>query len=218
MKKIISVLITINLFVGCSIAQSFIEPVIGYQIDLNNDNRFKQITSALQLSLKQNRRFELLFQLQKTWPNRVSGNDSSFTLNPALPLYANAGKTIRASAMSITTGVRISLLGVKTKNIFSFIVYTGINFQRFAVRYQYDKNNYTILNPDKTLNTAGFFLSGGIEYLRLLKNGRLFFQLSVATPPARKDFNYPSSFVFMAPLSFNTGYSIPIKKQKHEKK
>lgn len=217
MKKIIPLLAILQLFVCCSFAQTYFEPIIGYQVDLNNHQKFRQINSVLQLGLKQNRHFEFLFQLQKSWPNKVSGNDSSFTLNTTLPLYANAPKTIKASSMAVTTGVRISLLGLKTSNIFSFVVYTGLNYQHFAVKREYDKNNYILLNADKTLNTAGFFVSGGVEYLRLLKNGRLFFQLIAATPPARKN-NYPSSFVFMAPLSFNAGYSLPIKKNKHEKK
>ena len=216
MRKIVALLISVWLFAFACKAQFYIEPIVGYQLDLNSNNKFKQLNTAVQFSFRKNRHYELTVLLQKTGFSKYVSGDSSFTLNPALPLYANAAKTIRPSSFSVAVGHRFTIVGGKTNNIFSFILYSGLNVQRFAVAYKYDKSNYTILNPDKTITLAGIYLSGGFEYMRKLKNGRFFTQLVVASPPARK-IKYPSSFGLMAPLSLNAGYSIFIKKTKHAK-
>ncbi|MEP7109721.1 MAG: hypothetical protein ABI760_17125 [Ferruginibacter sp.] len=218
MERIIALLIMLNLFPGSCKAQFYIAPVVGFQTDLNNRNSFKQINSAVLFGIRKSRHYELMFLAQKAWPHLYNSRDSSFSPNPALPVYATAKKTIRPSSYSLAIGHRISLIGVKSRNIFSLVFYSGITFQKIAVTYQYNKNDYTILNPDKTQERTGFFLSGGMEYMRLLKNGRLFVQLNAATPPLAKEINYPSSFGLIAPLSLNAGYSIPIKKSRHEKK
>lgn len=205
------------LFADYCKAQIYIEPVVGYQIDLNSTKRFQQINTAVQCSFKQSKGYEFILQLQKSWSLQFVSNDSSFTPNPALPVYANAKKTIRPLASLLALGNRITVAGKNSNNIFSVVLYTGLMSQKIAVSYQYDKNNYTILNPDKTQLRVGIFISGGIEYMRLIKTDRVFFQLNVATPPYGKKINYPSSFGFMAPLSFNAGYSILIKKNNDEK-
>jgi hypothetical protein len=217
MKKIIALLITISLFDGYCVAQFYIEPVIGYQIDLNNKNRFEQINSAVQCSFKKSKNYEFVLQLQKSWPLPFFSNDSSFSQNPALPVYANAKKTIRPASSLFAIGHRITVTGKNSSNIFLVVLYTGITSQKIQVSYQYDKSNYTILNPDQTQERVGIIFSGGLEYMRLLKNGRLFIQLNFVTEPVGKKIKYPSSFDFIAPLSLNAGYSIPIKKNKHEK-
>ena len=216
MKKIFALVIALCLFTVGSKAQFYIEPIVGYQYDLNGKNKFKQLNTAIQCSFRKNRHYELTVLLQKTWPSKYLSSDSSFTLNPSLPLYASAAKTIRPSAFSAAVGHRFTIVGGKTNNIFYVILYAGLNVQRFAVAYQYDKNNYTVLRPDKTITIAGVYISGGFEYMHKLKNGRLFTQLVVASPPARK-IKYPASFSLMAPLGFNAGYSIFIKKTKHGK-
>jgi hypothetical protein len=216
MKKMFFLVINLNLITAYCKAQIYIEPVVGYPLDLNNHNKFKQINTAVQCSFRKNRHYELILLLQKTLPLKYLSSDSSFSLNPALPIYANAQKTIRASNLSLAVGHRLTIVGGKTDNIFFAILYAGLNIQRFAVHYKYDKNNYTILNPDKTLNIGGLYISGGFEYMRKLKNGRFFTQLVIASPPSRK-LKYPASFGFMAPVSLNAGYSILIKKSRHEK-
>lgn len=216
MRKIFILAITLNLIGFYCKAQFYIEPIVGYQLDLNNQNKFKQINTAVQFTFRKNRHYELIFLLQKTWPSKSLSGDAAFSLNPALPIYTNAQKTIRASYFSLAVGHRITIVGGKTNNIFSVILYAGLNVQRFAVTYKYDKNNYTILNPDQTQQLGGLYLSGGFEYMRKLKNGRFFTQLVIASPPARK-IKYPASFDFVAPLSLNAGYSVLIKKSKHEK-
>ena len=212
----VALTISLYLFTIACKAQLYIEPVAGFQYDINNHNKFKQINTAIQLSFRKNRHYEFILLLQKTWPLKNLSGDSSFSTNPALPLYSNAEKTIRVSSYSLAAGHRITITGGKTNNIFSVILYAGLNVQRFAVAYKYDKNNYTILNPDKTLTAEGLFISGGFEYMRKLKKGRFFTQLIIASPPTAK-LKYPASFNIMAPIYLNAGYSILIKKSKHEK-
>lgn len=219
MRKIISLLIVFNLVSGFCFAQVYIEPVVGYQFDLNNSkNKFKQINTGLQLSLKTTKVYEVIFLLQKGWSVASVSNDSSFSLNPSLPLYANAEKTIRPSSFSFSVGHRFVIAGKKSNDIFSILLNTGITYQKISVGYNYDKNNYTILNPDQTQKRWAAFISAGVEYMRLLKTGRLFGQINFSSPPTGKKINYPSSFKFMAPLSINAGYSILLKKNKHAKK
>jgi hypothetical protein len=210
MRKITTLIIALNFFAAYCVAQIYIEPVIGYQIDLNNKKRLNQINSAIQFSWKVSKYYGLVFQLQKGWPLPYVSSDSSFSTNPALPVYASAKKTIRPSVTSFAIGQRITVIGKNSVNIFSFIAYTGLTAQKIGVSYAYDKNNYTILNPDKTQKRVSVFLSAGAEYMHLLKNGRFFTQLIFSTPPIGKKIKYPSSFKFLAPLSFNAGYSIPL--------
>lgn len=124
---------------------------------------------------------------------------------------------MRPSALSFTMGHRFTVIGKNAANVFLVIVYAGFTAQKIAVSYNYDKNNYTILNPDQTQKRISSVISGGVEYMRLLKNGRLFAQLIAASEPVGKKIKSPSTFDFMAPLSFNVGYSIPLKNNKHEK-
>ena len=216
MKKILILILPLQLIIYCGKSQVFAEQFIGWQTDLNG-NRFKQLNTGLQLSLKKSSSYELMLQLQKSWPVKIVSNDSAFTTNSNLNVYAGAKKTIKPAMSSVSLGQRIAVAGKKTANILSIIIYTGITYQRIAVSYVYDKSNYTVLNPDKTQAVTGFYISGGAEYMRLLKNGRVFFQLSLAAAPLGREMNYPSSFNFMAPLAFNAGYSFTIKKIQHEK-
>ncbi len=191
-------------------AQVYIEPFIGYQIDLTS-NDFKQVNTGLQCSFKKSKGYEFVLHLQESWAIPFIASDSSFTTNPALPVYASAKKTIQPKATSFSVGHRFVVAGKKTANIFSILFNTGITYQNIKVSYQYDKSNYTILNSDKTQSRLGFYISGGAEYMRLLTSGRIFFQLNVATPPFGKKVKYPSSFYFMAPLAINIGYAVAFK-------
>jgi hypothetical protein len=217
MMKIISLAVVLNLInVNCK-AQIYIEPVAGFQYDLNNHNRYKQINTAVQLAYHVGTEYEFLIRLQKTWPLKYISGDSSFSTNPALPVYANAEKTIKASCYSFTLGHRFKITGDKSKNALSAVLYPGFTLQIFNVKYKYDKNNYIVLNPDKSIAIGGLFLSGGFEYMRKFKNSRFFTQLLITTPPARK-IKYPASFGLMAPLYLNAGYSILIKEKKKKRK
>ncbi|MEO6000598.1 MAG: hypothetical protein ABIN89_27365 [Chitinophagaceae bacterium] len=217
MKKVITLMLSVFVFAGNGNAQLYLEPVIGFQTDLINSSHFNQLNSAIQVGLKKSKYYELIFQLQINWPISIYSHDSSFSQNPAVPLFANAKKTMQPFALSIAAGNRTPMLGRNTNNIISLIAYGGVAYQKIIVTYQYDKSNYIILNPDKSQKRIGVFLSCGVEYMRLLKNGRAFIQVIIATPPVGKEMNYPSSFSFIAPLSLNAGYSIPIKRNRHGK-
>ena len=190
--------------------QLYIEPFAGYQKDLNNKN-FQLLNTGVQLSFIRSRRYELILQLQKSWPFSRHSADSSFTLNPNLPLYSAAAKNLRPSVITAAFGNRFKILGVHSKNGLYVKVFTGFVYQRVSVRYQYDKTNYIVVNPDKTLQAAGVFLSGGLEYMRQLPTGRLFGEINFSTPPATGKLDYPYSFNLMAPFSVNIGYSILLK-------
>jgi hypothetical protein len=212
MRKIISLLLVINLSAFNCIAQFYIEPVIGYQIDMNQSG-FKQINSAVQFTFKKSSGYEFILLVQKSWALSHVSNDSAFTANPSLPLYTDAQKTILPGSFSFSAGHRIVLAGKNSVNKLSLLVNTGLTAQQIKVSYRYDKNNYTLLNPDETQKRLSVFISGGVEYMRLLKTGRLFFQINVSSPPAGRAFKYPSSFQLMAPINLSAGYSIPIKKK-----
>jgi hypothetical protein len=217
MKKIMALLITANVFTAGTLAQVYIEPAVGYQTDLNNKKGFKLLNTALQCSWKISKRYEFLVQLRKGLPFPSVFNDSSFTANPVLPVCASAKKTIRPSDLSFALGHRIKVAGKNTGNVLSVILYSGITSQKIMVNYRYDKNNYTILNPDQTQKRFSVFFTGGAEYMRVIKENRFFVQLLFATGPLQTKVFYPSSFRFITPLSFNAGYSVKIKKSKHEK-
>lgn len=190
--------------------QVYIEPFAGYQKDLNNKN-FQLLNTGIQLAYTRSRRYEMIFQLQKSWPTGGNSSDSAFTLNPNLPLYSAAVKQTRPWAITAAFGNRIKILGTHSKNSVNIKIFTGFVYQRVSVRYQYDKTNYIVLNPDKTLQAAGVFLSGGLEYMRQLPTGRLFGEINFSTPPATGKLNYPYSFNLMAAFSVNIGYAILLK-------
>jgi len=192
-------------------AQVFIEPFAGYQLDLNNQAKNRLFNSGIQLALKK-KKYEFLVQLQYSWTQH-SGRytDSSFTINPALPLYSPAIKMVKPSIFTFGIGNRIKLAGKKTNNSLFAKLYAGLMYQKVTFNYQYDKNNYTILNPDQTKDETGLFVSAGVEYVRQLPFGRIFFDVNFSTPPAGK--LILSAFKFVSPLSFNIGYSIQLSKK-----
>jgi len=213
MKKLIQLLLLSIFIVSKSNGQFFIEPIAGFQHDLNNKD-FNLINTGVQLSFKKSRQYELIILLNKSWGLPVKSVDAAYSVNPALPLSINAAKTIKLSAVSIAIGHRITLAGKKSAHKLSALVFTGLIFQRISVNYQYDKENYTILNPDRTLNRSGIYIAGGVEYMRQLKNARAFVQLIISTPPSGKESVYPASFKAMATLGIYAGYSIPLKTNK----
>ena len=211
MNKVIALLLSILFFCNCD-AQFYIEPILGYQIDLNKNSKLKQINSAINICWKARPKYELILQVQRSWPSSYKSSDPSYTTNPALPVYAAANKSISPSALSLLIGHRIKLAGRSGNNSLFVNLAAGVSNQQIKVDYSYDKNNYTILNPDKSVNETGLYLSGGIEYMRNLKTGRIFTQLLFGGF-IHEETDYPNSFYFLVPLSFNVGYSIPIFKK-----
>lgn len=218
MKTFLYLFVMASCLIDISFAQTFAEPLVGYQKDLNNKPSFAHVNAGIQLAFKKNNHYEFLLQLQKSLPLSQAGIDSAFTPNTALPLYIGANKTIKPSIFSLAVGHRFKITDSKKTTGLFILLYTGLSFQKMKVEYKYDKENYSILNPDKTLSKSGVYISTGIEYMRSLKNGRLFLQLCISTEPLTRITAYPASFHFMAPLAMNLGYSLPIKKKNHEKK
>jgi hypothetical protein len=213
MKKILLFSTALILNTVSLVAQKYAAPYLGYQADLNNDARFKQMNMGCQFSFGQKSGNELNIQLQYALPFAYTSNDSSFTANPSLPVYSSAKKTIKPGTASFALGGLIKLAGKNSANHFYVILSGGLAHQHIAVNYSLDKTNYTVLNPDKTQDLLGIFLSGGIEYARQLAKGRVVFQILSSTPLLMRKISYPSSFKTLAPLAFNTGYSIPLKKK-----
>lgn len=217
MKKRIPLLVILSLLAFKVTAQLYVEPITGYQLDINNKG-FHQINSGVQLAFKKSNRYEFILLVQKSWGLSKISSDSAFTANPSIPVYVAAQKTILPGSFSFSAGHRIVLAGSGGRDKFSLLINTGFTGQKIKISYQYDKSNYTILNPDQTQDRFSIFISGGLEYMRVLKTGRVFFQATIASPPAGKLIKkstyqaYPSSFHWMAPMGFNLGYSISIKK------
>ncbi|MEP6749285.1 MAG: hypothetical protein ABJB86_16240 [Bacteroidota bacterium] len=190
----------------------FLEPFGGYQIDINN-SKTRLVNSGLQLAFVfKKQKYEILLQVQRSWPQSARYTDSAFTVNPNLPLYTAAPKTLSASSFSFAVGHRIKIAGRKTNNSFFVKAFTGITDQKTTVAYQYDKSNYIILNPDQTIEHAGIYVSGGFEYMRKFAHSRFFAELNFSSPPSGT-IKYSASFNLVAPVSFNVGYSIQLSKR-----
>lgn len=208
--------ILLTFYGGNCFSQIYIEPISGYQSDIANHQPFHQINSGVQVSFKRSRKYELIARIQKSWGLPSHSADSSFTLNSALPLYEPANKTILPEAWYVSLDHRFILKSKNDINQFSILLLAGFSEQIFKVNYKYDKVDYTILNPDQTQRGGGLSVGAGFEYMRLLKNDRLFFRLTLDAPLMGKA-AYPSSFSFMSLLAFNAGYSFLIKKKNDEK-
>lgn len=214
MKQKISLAILLCSFNVCC-AQTYLEIFTGYQTDINSGKtHFNLINSGFQITVKKNRRYEIMLQLQKSWGIPGNSTDVAYTANPGFPLQSTAEKTITPSVASFLLGNKFVVTGKNFPGNISFVVYGGFSYQKLKVKYQYDKNNYTILNPDRTQEGTGLFFLTGIEYMKDVKNGRFFFQVLAGPPPTMKGTSSNISFNFIAPLSFNAGYSFILKKAK----
>jgi len=217
MKNCLLTFTIITIFAGSCAAQTYIEPIAGFQTDISNKAKFQQINLGVQFSFKTNQCYELIVRVQRSSGLAYHSNDSSFTANNALPLYTNAAKTIHPSAWYLSLDQRFILNSGNKKYGFAVLLLAGITAQKITVHYQYDKVNYTILNPDQTQKITTLFVGTGIEYMRLIDDNRFFIQLTINAPLASLTTTYPSSFSYLAPLAVNVGYSYLIKKKRHEK-
>ncbi len=191
--------------------QIYMEPYTGFQMDLNNNNtHFKQINSGVQFSFKSKGAYELVLQLQHSWPLTYNASDSAFTPNPSLPVYVNAPKKIQPSSSSFAVMHRIAVAGKNAANTFYAVLSTGLVYQKIKVSYAYDKTNYSIINPDKTQERTRGYFGLGVLYVRQLQKGRFFAEMDFNTPPIGPKIKYPSTFKFMAPAALNIGYSFKI--------
>lgn len=200
----------VAMFHTVAYCQFYVEPLAGIQKDMNNSS-YSFFNSGLRATYKI-RRYEMVLQFQKSWPYSWYGTDPSFTLDTLLPVYSLAGKQIKLSSFSFAFGNRFKVIGNNQGSCLFISFYTGVMFQKASVIYSFDKNHYTILNPDQSQDLAGLFASGGLEYMWQFKKGRIFAELNFSTPPAG-NWAYPASFGVVSPLSFNVGYSFKISKK-----
>ncbi|MFT3934811.1 MAG: hypothetical protein QM726_14395 [Chitinophagaceae bacterium] len=217
LKRLLLSLLLLMFISSIAYSQVSIEPVIGFQKDLNNRNLYL-LNTGLRLGIKTSPGNEFLVQAQVSWPSSYHpGPDSSFTTNSSLPLYSPAQKNITTNLFSFAIGDRFQVAGWHTKGKWFTHVLTGIMHQRLAVDYAYDKANYIILNPDKTQEVTNVFVSAGIAYLYPLGPGRLLLEMDISSGPFGRGDKYPYKTNLIAPLSLNIGYSIQLSKTKHEK-
>ena len=216
MRKWIIIVGTLLLLPNFAKAQWYVEPLMGYQADLSNHSQFSFFNIGVQATLNKGKRYEFMIRVQQSIGFSHCSSDSSFTANPALPLYSVANKTMHPNAGYLSFDQRFKFRESRPGHQFSVLLLMGINAQRITVNYHYDKINYTILNPDETQKKVSLYIGTGLEYMRLLKNSRLFVQLTISSPPAARPW-VPSSFSPMAPMAINAGYSLPLKRKKHEK-
>ena len=211
MKLLLTILLSLLFFTKLQ-AQFYLEPIVGFQVDLNNNGKYKGINSGVNFDWRVNRRFELLFQMQRTNPFIKKSNDSAFTTNPALPVYSPEAKKISINQLTFSVGVRLKIAGWKNKNSVYVLLNLGGGDGHVNVKYNYDKTNYTILNPDQPHQYAGLYFSHGLEYLHQLNNGARWFAQMHISALTQSRYDYPNSFNSYIPLTFNVGYSIPIKR------
>ena len=219
MKKLIALFLVFHIFLQFSFAQFYIEPTTGYKFSTGTtEPKFKMLNTGFQLAWKYTSHYELLLQLQYSWPISSNAVDSAFTLNPSLPINILVPFAVKPSISSIAIGHRFKITTNKSPDILSILLYTGVAFQQIKVSYQYNKSDYILLNPLQTQQRIGLFLSTGLEYMRQLENGRVFFQALIATPSSGRNKPPPPSLAFKAIISLNAGYSIMLKKYSHGKK
>jgi hypothetical protein len=223
MRKIIFTNILTWLFIFTAYSQTYIEPFLGYRANQStklNDNpavTLKQIYTGIQLSKLKRDTYEYAFQLSIGIPIAEKGSDSSFTLNTNLPLYASANKTIKVFSIFSYFIQKYKLIGFKNNDKINVLVNTGLAYRSIKVSYNTDKNNYVILNPDKTQNVFGASLGFGFQYTHSFKKNRFFIQADIDFPLIRQKNKYFTSFKTLVPLTVIAGYSFEIKNKKHGK-
>lgn len=202
-------------FSSISFSQKFIEPIIGLAANRKTTNgidaNIKQFVIGLQVCTVKKKKFEYGFRLEAGLPQAFKSFDSSFTLNPNLSLYKSAGKTVRKTSLSFILFQHFKLFSITKKDKFSLLFNSGVSFQKTSFRYDYDKINYVILNPDKTFEQVGLQLGIGFQYLYSLKNGRIFLQGLLNFPIISKKYSYPTIYKGLVSQSINVGYSVPLK-------
>lgn len=198
----------------CS-AQIYLEPILGGRVALGNTAyNFFQVNIGAQYTVSKSRYYEIILQAMLSMPIATKGTNQAYTLNPALPLSTDVVKTIKPYTFSFSLGHRIILAGAESPNQFALLLYSGLVNENIVVSYAYDKENYIILNPDKSQERISLFISAGLEYMHQLPKGRIFGQVTVATPPFGGSIKYPATFTYISPLNLNIGYSIPLEKNK----
>ncbi len=198
------------LFPLAALGQVYFEPGIGMGKDLNNKNGY-YVLPNFQLAIKFSKVYSLVFQAQKDFS--ISDNtysDMAYSLNTSLPAYSPAAKAIQRSIVSVGLGNRLNIAGFSKANKFFIGIYTGIGIQKATVSYSYDKDNYIILNPEKSDDVVGLYLGLGLGYQILAQKNRLLMELRITSQPSSGKSTYPNSYQWVAPLSLHLSYSIKL--------
>ncbi len=221
MRKFFTLLLTMLFFTGSCFAQLFVEPIVGYQTDLDtHPYKYSMINTGVQFAFKYKRHYELLVKVQQSWGQTSHYSGNAFTTNPALPPTIEVQNSIKPSVFSFAIGHRFKIPPEKAgrSNVFSILLYTGVAHQKIAVDYDYDKANYIVLNAEQTQQRWGVYISAGLEYMRKFENGRLFVQSLITSPASGSSTQEYSSLGFNSLLSFNAGYSFMLQQFKKSRK
>jgi hypothetical protein len=216
MKKYILLFIIGCLFQNIINAQKYIEPIIGYQNNFLNINDTKkngilnQAYIGLSFSNKKREQYEYAFNLSSGIPITKKIVDSSFTLNIGLPLFSPAYKYTSFFSLSASFVQKYKFIDFSEKDKLIFLFGLGFTYQSIMINYEYDKINYVILNPDKSIRKFGLHTSFGIQYLHYLKKGRIFIQSEIESPIFTKKTKYYTNLKAILPLRYSLGYSIEI--------
>lgn len=219
--KTILLLVALAFVVRASIAQTVLEPYLGYSVDLGNKELFSQVNLGTHLALINKPRYKMLLSLQGSLPVfSHAAVDQAFSVNPNLPLSTTAKRKSAAYAFSLALSHRFRLKG-DNKNAFFGIVHFGAAEHSVKVRYvDYDKEQYTVLNSKTNYKKFGVFFGAGLHYERNLTDGRFFVQLIANTPLLNLSMSDQSlitnkyNYTALAPIGFNVGYSFDIGKKK----
>ena len=191
-------------------AQKYIEPIVGYQISPKDQYLFKQLNAGVQWVLLNKKKKPFFLKAMISLPIADKSLDTAYTTNINLPLIQQVQKTIKPYGFLLTIGKRVIIQPSGRYNKFSFIFSGGIAYQYLKVENNYDRKNYELLNPDKTKSRFGGLVAFQMEYMRILKNGRIFIQTGISSSPISKRKASQNSFKFLVPIDFNIGYSIKI--------
>jgi hypothetical protein len=217
MQKIILIYFLTCLIIFSASAQlTYIEPFLGYKINMsskvgeNTSVVLHQIYTGVQLSRAKRENYEYACQLSIGIPIAKKYFDSSFTLNTSLPLYAPANKMVKAFSVSTSFIQKLKLFYLTKNDKVNLLINTGLTFQNLKVSYGNDKNNYVILNPDKTQNSFGVSVGLGLQCIHTLKKGRVFIQSDANLPILTKRNKYPTLLKALYPFTISTGYSFEL--------
>jgi hypothetical protein len=214
MKLKIYLIILLFLFSVQLFAQKYIEPILGIQYNQKTADaveiNIKQITLGAQICFAIRKYYENGFQINVGLPIPFKSYDSSFSLNPGLPFYNRVDKSLSIFSSTVNFFQNFKLISFTEKDKLFFQLNIGFTYQKLSVDYTYDKTNYVILNPDKDLQKAGLYIGIGLQYLHELKNGRIFLQGSVNSPPLVKRNDYPTIYKGLLNPVIAAGYSIKL--------
>ncbi len=132
----------------------------------------------------------------------------AYTLSPSLPPEITLREKIKFNVLTVGISLYVNLIKVEPeKRVGLYFLPFGISYQYFRVSYpEFDKENYTIFNPDVKRRTSGPVTGIGIFYcfdqqktISLSMQGELF-------PKAPRDFNYNYAVPVRLLFSWNYHY------------